>query len=72
MFFSKDEMSFLPTPQVQVVDTVGAGDSFTAAFVVSLLQHKSLQEAHRIAVDVSGYVCTQAGATPTLPSYLLG
>lgn len=70
--FSKDEMSFLPTPQVQVVDTVGAGDSFTAAFVVSLLQHKSLQEAHRIAVDVSGYVCTQAGATPTLPSYLLG
>ena len=69
--FTRDAMSFLPTPKVEVVDTVGAGDSFTAAFIASILRDKALEEAHRIAVDVSAYVCTQAGATPTLPSYLL-
>ena len=69
--FSLDEMSFLPTPLVQVVDTVGAGDSFTASFIASVLQHQSLHDAHRMAVDVSAYVCTQSGATPTLPSSLL-
>ena len=69
--FSSDAMSFLPTPLVQVVDTVGAGDSFTASFIASLLRHKSLEESHRIAVAVSSYVCTQSGATPSLPPSLL-
>ena len=35
--FTPDAMSFLPTPQVKVADTVGAGDSFTAAFTASIL-----------------------------------
>ena len=30
--FSADAQSFLPTPKVEVADTVGAGDSFTATF----------------------------------------
>lgn len=58
------EESFLPTPKVDVVDTVGAGDSFTGAFVASLLGGKSIREAHRKAVEVSAFVCTQAGAMP--------
>lgn len=69
--FTQEEVSFLPTPKVQLQDTVGAGDSFTAAFIASILRGKALEEAHRVAVDVSAYVCTQSGATPTLPSYLL-
>lgn len=59
-----EEESFLPTPKVEVVDTVGAGDSFTGAFVASLLSGKSIREAHQKAVDVSAFVCTQAGAMP--------
>ena len=59
-----DEESFLPTPKVEVVDTVGAGDSFTGAFVASLLSGKSIREAHQKAVEVSAFVCTQAGAMP--------
>ncbi|HET7733216.1 MAG TPA: carbohydrate kinase family protein, partial [Paludibacter sp.] len=64
---TKTETSFKPTPLVEVADTVGAGDSFTAGFVASLLKGKSVSEAHQIAVDVSAFVCTQHGAMPVLP-----
>lgn len=68
--FTKDEMSYLSTNDIKVVDTVGAGDSFTASFIASILLGKTILEAHRIAVNVSAFVCTQAGATPIIPSNL--
>ena len=68
--FTHDKMSFIPTPQVAVADTVGAGDSFTAAFIAALLKGKDIAEAHQLAVDVSAYVCTQQGAMPILPDNL--
>lgn len=61
---TKDETSFLETPKVKVADTVGAGDSFTAAMVVGLLTGKSLGETHKMAVNLSAFVCTQHGAMP--------
>ncbi|WP_290377367.1 PfkB family carbohydrate kinase, partial [Paramuribaculum intestinale] len=51
-------------------DTVGAGDSFTAAFIASLLKGKSVVEAHSLAVHTSAYVCTKNGAMPILPPQL--
>ena len=69
--FTATETSYLPTPCVEVADTVGAGDSFTAGFVASLLQGKSITEAHQKAVDVSAFVCTQRGAMPVLPASLI-
>lgn len=68
--FTPGHVSFQPTPQVEVADTVGAGDSFTAAFIASLLKGKSVTEAHRLAVQTSAYVCTQNGAMPLLPTRL--
>lgn len=68
--FSDAETSYLPTPPVKVADTVGAGDSFTGAFIASLLNGRTLQQAHRTAVDTSAYVCTQHGAMPQLPDDL--
>lgn len=65
--FIPGDVSFVKTPKVDVVDTVGAGDSFTAAFVSSLLEGSSVRQAHERAVRVSAYVCTQAGAMPVLP-----
>ena len=58
---------FQPTPKVDVADTVGAGDSFTGTFCASILEGMPVAEAHRRAVRVSAYVCTQNGAMPELP-----
>ena len=68
--FSEDSVSFEPTPEVKVVDTVGAGDSFTAAFCVAFLRGLSIKEAHKTAVEVSAFVCTRAGAMPEMPKLL--
>lgn len=65
--FTPGSVSFQETPKVKVVDTVGAGDSFTGTFCAALLKGKSLSEAHELAVKVSAYVCTQSGAMPVLP-----
>ena len=59
--------SFQDTPKVEVADTVGAGDSFTGSFCACILNGKPVQEAHKTAVAVSAFVCTQNGAMPTLP-----
>lgn len=68
--FTPGNVSFQPTPKVEVADTVGAGDSFTAAFIASILKGKSVAEAHSIAVRTSSFVCTKDGAMPVLPSDL--
>lgn len=68
--FTPGHVSFVETPKVQVADTVGAGDSFTAAFVAATLKGFPVAEAHRLAVDTSAYVCTQQGAMPVLPESL--
>lgn len=66
--FTPGNVSFQPTPKVEVADTVGAGDSFTAAFISSILRGKSVTEAHRLAVETSAFVCTRQGAMPILPA----
>lgn len=68
--FTPGNVSFVETPRVEVADTVGAGDSFTAAFVSSILSGLSIGEAHKQAVETSAYVCTQNGAMPVLPQSL--
>ncbi len=62
--------SFLATPKVEAVDTVGAGDSFTGSFCAARLLGLPVPEAHRIAVEVSAFVCTRHGAMPDLPASL--
>ena len=68
--FTPGEVSFVETPKVEVADTVGAGDSFTAAFVASILKGLPIPDAHKIAVETSAFVCTQNGAMPALPDSL--
>ena len=69
--FAPGEKSFQPTPHVDVVDTVGAGDSFTGSFAAAILSGMPITDAHRLAVEVSAYVCTQQGAMPRLPQQLI-
>lgn len=69
--FLNDEVSTLPTPKVEAVDTVGAGDSFTATIISRLMQGHSLVSAHKKACELASYVCTQTGAMPDVPTELL-
>lgn len=68
--FTPEGSSFIETPKVEVADTVGAGDSFTGAFTAALIAGKPIEQAHRLAVDVSAYVCTQPGPMPVLPKHM--
>jgi len=52
----------------EVVDTVGAGDAFTAAMVVGLLAGKEIDAINREACEVAAFVCSRTGATPVMPS----
>ena len=65
LIVTQNELSRLETPKVEVVDTVGAGDSFTAALCAGLLQGKDIREVHRKAVEVAAFVCSNAGAMPS-------
>lgn len=68
--FTESEHSYMETPRVPIADTVGAGDSFTAAYCAAVLAGKGTREAHRLAVDLAAYVCTQHGAMPEIPAEL--
>ena len=68
--FTPGQMSFQETPKVEVADTVGAGDSFTGSFCAAIISGMPVADAHRRAVEVSAYVCTQNGAMPELPARL--
>jgi fructokinase len=62
--YTNTQKSFRKTPEVNVADTVGAGDSFTAAIVIGLLKSWPLEEMHDMAVKLSAFVCTSNGAMP--------
>ena len=63
--------SYQDTPKVTVADTVGAGDSFTAVLVTSLLRGRDIASAHALAVEVAAFVCTQHGAINRLSENLM-
>ena len=56
--------------KVEVKDTIGAGDAFTAALCVGLLKRMELDRINAAANQIAAFVCSQAGATPDLPGHL--
>ena len=64
VYAADGENSYLETPKVEVADTVGAGDSFSAGFIMGLLNGKTMREAHKQAVATAAFVCTKSGAWP--------
>ena len=59
-------MHLHPGKAVQVIDTVGAGDAFTAAVAIGLLKQFDLDYINDCANRVAAFVCSHKGATPTL------
>ena len=66
-----DQDSEQPSEAVQVVDTVGAGDAFTAALTIGLLRGDPLGRSTRRASRLAGFVCSRSGGTPEIPAELL-
>jgi len=65
---SPDEYSFIEASKVEVADTVGAGDAFTAIFTAGILKGYPLADVHRKATEIAALVCTHKGATPEFPT----
>jgi fructokinase len=70
LLYESGNWSNMPGLQKHVVDTVGAGDAFTAALVIGMLHRFPLDDIHRIAAEVAAFVCGCQGATPILPAEL--
>ena len=54
-------------PAVEVADTTGAGDTFTAALTVALVEGMAADAALRFACTAGALATTTAGAQPSLP-----
>lgn len=67
----RGECSRAPAGELEkMVDSVGAGDSFTATLIAGLLRGLPLDRINRHGNRVASYVCSQHGATPALPDSL--
>jgi fructokinase len=56
--FASGETSYLDSPKIHAVNTVGAGDSFIGTFIAALLCGKTMRSAHQLAVEVSSFYIT--------------
>lgn len=70
LMITPTESSVAKAPAITPVNTVGAGDAFTAAAVMGFLDGKALDEINQHANAVAAWVCTQNGAAPALPEAL--
>ena len=57
----------LAAPQVAVVDTVAAGDSFAGAFAAALAAGKDMVASLRDGLAAGSLACTRPGAQPSIP-----
>jgi ribokinase len=66
LILNADEVIEIPGIDVEVVDTTGAGDAFSAGLAVALAENKSLVEAVQFANCSGALACTRLGVIPAL------
>lgn len=64
MLVTKSEISYLPAIDVKIIDTVGAGDAFTASAVISFANGINLNQIHHKAIEIASFVCSKNGGMP--------
>lgn len=78
---TKNDQLYVDVPEVSVVDTVGAGDSFSGGFLTYWTSHNgnrsdlqdtnSVRAAVEFGIKVAGLTCQRAGAVPPLAHELV-
>jgi ribokinase len=63
-----EDLARVKPPRVQAVDTTAAGDSFTAALAVALVEGQSPQDALKFACAAGAAATMKPGAQPSLPT----
>jgi ribokinase len=63
-----DDIAFAKPPRIEAVDTTAAGDTFTAALTVALVEGREPQQALEFACAAGAAACTKLGAQPSLPT----
>jgi fructokinase len=71
LFMDKYHDSVYRPEPVIMVDSVGAGDSFTAVVALGILKKISLEKINKRASSVASFICTEKGATPTIPEEII-
>ncbi len=62
--FENDRLEFIPAATVQVCDTVGAGDAFSAAFMHAFYSGFDPLHAAQFATQIAAFVVGRPGAVP--------
>ncbi len=70
LLYADGRTSDHPGSSATVVDTVGAGDAFTAALTMGLLANWDLDTLNHRASQIASYVVSQPGGTPKMPDRL--
>lgn len=63
-----EDIAVARPPRVEAVDTTAAGDTFTAALTVALVEGQAPQQALEFACAAGAAACTKLGAQPSLPT----
>lgn len=67
LFSGGEEIARARPPKVDAVDSTGAGDAFTAALVVALIEGRDPAEALKRACAAGALAATRPGAQPSFP-----
>jgi ribokinase len=68
VFFDGESTQHVTSPEVEVVDTTGAGDAFVGALAAKLAKDNSLEDAVAYAVRAGAAAVTKEGAQGALPT----
>ena len=64
ILYTPTQKSEMPTPKINVKDTVGAGDSFAAAMAIGFVNKLPLRSLHEKAIEIASFVCESNGSMP--------
>lgn len=67
-YFDGNEMKYIPSCKVEVVDTTGAGDTFCGALAAALVRGDCLEDAIKFANKAAAYSITKLGAQSGMPT----